>query len=83
MCPVAIGFLRGLEVVEDAEGIVVRAGSEQSTGVFDQIARPDEMVAAEIFIAFVESPGHGEAGDDAAEKILGFMRAQDGGAGTI
>jgi hypothetical protein len=33
------------------------------------------MVAAEIFIAFVESPGDGEAGNNAAKEILGFVGA--------
>ena len=41
------------------------------------------MISAEIFVAFVEAPGDGKAGDDAAQKIFGLVSAQDGGGGAI
>ena len=81
--PVAGGFLRGFEIAQHADGVADGAGGQQRSGGFDQIARPDQVIAAEVFVAFVESPGNGEAGDDAAEKILGLMRAQDRGRGAI
>ncbi len=74
--PVARGFLRGLQVAQDADRIGDRSGGQQRASGFDQVARPDQMVAAEIFIAFVESPGNREAGDDAAQKIFGLVRPQ-------
>ena len=41
------------------------------------------MITAEVFVAFVETPRNGEAGDDAAQKILGLVRAQDRGRGSV
>jgi hypothetical protein len=41
------------------------------------------VIAAEVFIAFVESPGDGKAGDDAAQKIFGLVSAQDRGGERI
>ena len=74
--PVAGGFLCGFEVAQHADRVGDGAGGQQCSGGFHQIARPDQMVAAQIFVAFVESPGNREAGDDAAEKILRLVRAQ-------
>ena len=74
--PMSVGFLRGFEIMQHAESIVVGARCQQSTGTLDQIAWPDQVIAAQVFIAFVEAPGNGKAGDDAAEKILGFVGAQ-------
>ena len=79
----SVGFLGGFEVMQDAQRVVVCAGGEQAAGVFDQIARPDEVVATQVLVALVESPGNGEAGDDAAEEILRFVGAENGGAGAI
>ena len=81
--PVAGGFLSGFEIAENSYGVSDGAGGEQCAGSFDEIAGPDEVIAAEVFVAFVEAPGDGEAGDDAAEKILGFVSAQDGGGGAV
>ena len=41
------------------------------------------MVAAEILIALVEPPGNGEAGNDAADEILRFMRTKHGHAAAV
>src|SRR5947209_8099919 len=41
------------------------------------------MVAAKIFISFVEAPGNRKTGDDAAQKILGLMSAQYRRRGAI
>jgi hypothetical protein len=80
---VSIGFLRGFEIMQHAESVVVSARGQQSARALDQIARPDQVVAAQILVAFVEAPGNGEAGDDAAEEVLGFVRAQNGDAGAV
>src|SRR5208337_3246911 len=55
----------------------VCARGQQSTGTLDQIARPDEMVSAKVFVPFIEAPGNGEAGDDSAQEILGFVDTQN------
>src|ERR1019366_7042624 len=69
--------------MQHAESVVVSAGCQQSASILDQIARPDEMVPAQILVALVEAPGNGEAGDDAAEEVLGFVRAQNRRAGPV
>ena len=79
----SIGFLRGFEVMQHAQSIVVRACGQQSAGILDQIARPDQVVATEILVALVEAPGNGEAGDDSTEKVLGFVRAKNGHADPV
>ncbi len=75
--PVSIGFLSGLEIMQHAQSVVVSARGQQSAGIFDQIARPDEVVTAQVLVALVEAPGNGEAGDDAAKEVLRFVSAQN------
>src|SRR5439155_19314653 len=41
------------------------------------------MIAAQIFVAFVESPRNRKTGDHASEEIFRFMRAQYRSAGPI
>ena len=81
--PVSLGLLRGFEVSQHADGVICRARSQQCARTLDQIARPDQVIPAEIFVAFVESPGNREASDDASEKILGLVSAQDSCRGAI
>jgi hypothetical protein len=61
----------------------VSARGQQSASTLDQIARPNKVIAAEILVALVEAPGNGEAGDDAAEEVLGFVRAHHRHAGPV
>jgi hypothetical protein len=35
------------------------------------------MISAEVFVAFAEAPRDREAGNDSAEKVLGFVSAQN------
>src|SRR5580693_5053061 len=81
--PVARRLLCDLEIAKHSDGVCHRASSQQSASGLYQVARPDQVITAQILVAFVESPGDGEAGDDAAEKILGLMRAQNGSRGAI
>ena len=83
LCPVSVGFLRGFEVMQHAQSVVVRARGQQSASTFDQIARPDKVIAAKVFIALVEAPGDGEAGDNSAEEVFGFVRAKNRHAGPV
>ena len=71
-----VGFLRGLKVAKHSDGLASGAGGQQCSRSLDQVARPHQVITAEIFVAFVESPGNRKAGDDPAEKVLGLVRAQ-------
>ena len=78
--PVAIGVLRDLQEAQDAPRVVLGAGRQETAGGLDEVAGPDEVIAAQVVIALVEAPGDREAGDYAAAKVLGFVDAQHGGA---
>ncbi len=41
------------------------------------------MIPAQVLVSLVEAPGNGQAGNHAAEKVLGFVGTEDGGAGAI
>ena len=48
-----------------------------------QVARPDEMITAEVQIAFGFAPGNAHRGDDCALENLVFMRQQHAPAQPI
>src|SRR5438876_433821 len=52
------------------------AGSQQGARGLDQIAGPDEVIAADVVVALGKTPGDGEARDDATPKPLGLVGAQ-------
>src|SRR5689334_22973909 len=74
--PAPVAFLSGLEISQYAHCVAYRTCGEKTTGGFDQIAGPDQVIAAKIFISLVESPWDRKAGDHAACKIFGLMKAQ-------
>jgi len=74
---VAIRQLRGLQIGEHAADILVRARRQQAAGRFHHVARPYQMVAAEVVIPFAKSPRNRKAGDEAARSQLGLVGAQD------
>ena len=80
-CPVRL--LGDFQIAQHAQSVGFGARGQKTKRGFHQVAGPDQMVSAQIFVAFVESPGNGEAGDDASQKILGLVRAQHGHAGAI
>ncbi len=63
--------------MQHAESVVVSARCQQSTSALNQIAGPDKVIAAQVFVTLVETPGNGEAGDDSTEEVFGFVRAHD------
>src|ERR1700675_1161706 len=69
--------------MQHAESVAVGARCQQSAGALDQIARPDKVITAEILVALVEAPGNGEAGDDAAEEVLGLVGTYNRHAGPV
>ena len=81
--PVAIRLLYGAEIAEHGLGLVIGARRQQAAGILDEIARPDEVIAAEILIALVEAPGNGEAGDDRARHRIGLVGGEHDSAGAV
>ena len=65
-----VGFLSRFQIAQDAQRIDRRVSSNESAGGLHKITRPHQVIAAEILVAFVESPGNGKAGNDAAEEIF-------------
>src|SRR3979490_1610774 len=41
------------------------------------------MIATEICVALMESPGDGKARNNSAEEVLGFVSAKNGDAGPV
>ena len=81
--PMTVGLLRRLEPAQHPPGVGKRAAGRQAAGGLDEIARPDEVIAAEILVALVEPPGDRQAGDHAAGKRARLMAAQHRGADAI
>src|SRR6267154_5753620 len=69
--------------MQHPQRFVVRPCCQQSAGVLDQVARPYQVIAAEIFVSFIKTPRDGKAGDDSAEEILRFVSAKNRDAGAI
>ena len=61
----------------------IRAAGEERSARLAEVARPDEMVAAEVVVTLAESPGDRQARDDAAGKGRSLVAAQNGGADPI
>ncbi len=79
----AIRLLRGAQVIQHAHRFVERAGSEQAAGGFHEVARPYQVVAAEVVVPLAGAPRDGQAGDEAAGEAWGFVGAQHGGADAV
>src|SRR5438477_10325927 len=79
----SIRFLRGFQVAKHTQGIRFSSSSEKSQSRLYQIARPNQVIATEIFVTFIESPGYRQARDYSAEEIFGFVRPHHRNTGTI
>ena len=44
--PMTISFLRGFEVMKNAQSVVRRSSGQQAASILDQVAWPDKVVAA-------------------------------------
>ncbi len=71
-----VGLLDGAQVVDDFSCLDFRAGGEQAARRLDQVARPDEVVAAQVFVAFGEPPWYRQTRDVAACKGACLVCAQ-------
>src|SRR5438105_4040791 len=81
--PVAGGFLDRPQIVKDLARFALRSGGNHAARGLDEVARPDEMVAAQVLVAFGEAPGDRQAGDVAAGERPRLVRAQHRGADTV
>ena len=54
--PMAVRLLRGFEPMQHAPCTLEVARCDECTRRLDKVARPDEVVATEILVAFVEAP---------------------------
>ena len=66
----AIRFLDRDQIIEHGLRGGDGARRQQAAGGFDEIARPDQMIAAEIVIALGEAPGNRKARDDGARRLI-------------
>ena len=71
----SIRFLRHLEVPHHTSDVLVSADRDEATRRFDEVARPDQVVAAQIVVRLRESPRNREARDDPTFDALGFVDA--------
>ena len=80
LAPVAVRVLRHLQEMKHAPGVVKRAGRNEAAGRLDEVARPHEVIAAEVVVALLESPRDREAGDQAAAEVFRLVHSENGGA---
>ena len=81
--PAAVSLLHGREVGQNHSRRQAHSGGDQSSRRLHQIARPDQMITAEVVIALREAPGDRQAGYDAAGERQRLVRQHDGDAGPI
>ena len=79
--PRAVGVLSDPQILQHAQGVRASAGRKESARCFDQVARPDQMVAAEIGVAFIGTPGNRQTGDDRARQPLLLVTTENRGTG--
>src|SRR5260370_19336707 len=72
----------GFEPMQHAPCILEVARRDERTRRLDKVARPDEVVATEVLVAFVETPRNRETRDDSARERTRLIRADDGGAAS-
>ncbi len=72
--PTSVGLLRRLQVVEHAaHQLKSFPGGEQPPRGFHEVARPDQVVAADVVVSPIETPRNRQTGDDSSRKILGLV----------
>ena len=74
LVPVAVLVLRRDQVAQRVARLGLGAERQQRAGAFDEIARPDQVIAAALVAGM--APRHAEAGDHRAGIGLVEMRAQ-------
>ena len=67
----AVRLLGRLQVMNDTARLLLGADGQSAAGDLDEVARPDEVIAAEILVALGEAPRNRQAGDVAARETIG------------
>ena len=83
LAPAAVGVLGGAEIEEGGAGAAGVAGGELAHGGLAEVARPEDVVAADVGVGAGEAPGEGEAGDEAAGEAFGLVGLEDGGGDAV
>ena len=81
--PGSVGLLRRPQIAQDAPHLRIPAAGQKRSAGLAEVARPDQMVAAEVVVALAEAPGNRQARDDAARERRRLVAAQDGRADAI
>ena len=81
--PAAVVLLHRTQVAHHAQHLVVCAAGEEGARGLRQVARPDQMVAAQVVVALAAAPGDRQAGDQAARERRAFVAAQHRGADAV
>ena len=79
----SVALLDGAQIGEDFERFMAGPRRQEAARRFDEVARPDEVISAEIVVSLVEPPGDGQAGDDRPGKGGGAVGGENGGADAI
>ena len=81
--PMSIRLLYRHDISESRFGPVDSARRKERARGLDEVARPHEMIAAQILISLVEAPRYRQAGDYRSREGSVLMRCQHRGADAI
>lgn len=74
----SILFLDNAQIGQNAQRILRGARSQKATGRLDQITRPYQMIAAEVFVALGKAPWNGKRCNSRSFERKRPMRRQHG-----
>ena len=81
--PMAVGLLDGAEIGQYLQRVGGRTGGQKAACRLDQVARPHQMIAAEVLVAFAETPWDRQACDGRSRKAERAVRGKNGRADAI
>jgi hypothetical protein len=79
----AVGLLDRPEIGEDPQRILAGTGGKEAAGGLDEVARPDQVIAAEVLVALAEAPRDRQAGDRRPREIERPVSGEHGRAHAI
>jgi hypothetical protein len=80
--PMPVGLLHGDQIIQDRLGMGAASRGEEPAGDLHEVARPHQMIAAQIVVALRRTPGDGKASDDRSRGGVA-MGGQYGRANAI